>query len=225
MLKLCGFAVSNYYNKNKIALLEKGVPFAEELVWTSQKEDMLRRSPMGKVPFIETEQGNLCESQVINDYLEDAYPANPLYPKDAFARAKVRELCVVLDLHMELVARRLYAFAFFGGPAPSDETKEHVKKELAKGIRTFKSLAKFSPFIAGDTFTYADCTAYVHLPLISMATKKAFGEDALADIPQVREYLGMLKARPHVVKVDADRKAGQEQMAALAAANKAKAAS
>ena len=50
MLKLCGFAVSNYYNKVKIALLEKGVPFEEELVYTSQKDEMLKRSPMGKVP-------------------------------------------------------------------------------------------------------------------------------------------------------------------------------
>ena len=224
MLKLCGFGVSNYYNKNKIALLEKGVPFTEELVWTSQKDDMLRRSPMGKVPFIETEQGNLSESHVINEYLDDAYPANPLFPKDAFARAKVRELCVVLDLHLELVARRLYPFAFFGGPAPSEEAKESVKKDLVKGIRTFKSLVKFSPFIAGDTLTFADCAAYVHLPLISMATKKTYGEDMLAEMPQVREYLGMMKARPHVMKVDADRKINQEQMAAAAAAAKAKAA-
>jgi len=32
MLTLCGFAASNYYNKVKIALLEKGVDFQEELV-------------------------------------------------------------------------------------------------------------------------------------------------------------------------------------------------
>ena len=33
-LKLCGFSASNYYNKVKLQLLEKGVPFEEELVWT-----------------------------------------------------------------------------------------------------------------------------------------------------------------------------------------------
>ena len=32
MLKLCGFAISNYYNKVKMQLLEKGVAFEEELV-------------------------------------------------------------------------------------------------------------------------------------------------------------------------------------------------
>ncbi len=212
MLKLCGFAVSNYYNKVKIALLEKEVPFTEELVWTSQKDEMLARSPMGKVPFVETAAGTLCESQVICEYLEDAYPQHPLYPADAMQRAKVRELCAVIDMHIELPARTLYAQAFFGGSV-TEQTKEQAKKDLAKGVRALKALAKWSPFIAGDKLTYADCSAYVTLPLVSIATKSVLGEDALAGIPQVREYLGMIKARPHVQKVDADRKTNQQQMA------------
>ncbi len=212
MLKLCGFAVSNYYNKVKIALLEKGVPFEEELVYTSQKDDMLKRSPMGKVPFIDTPAGTLCESQAICDYLEDAYPQMPLYPSDPFERAKVRELCTVLDLHIELPARTLYAEAFFGGSV-TDQTKEQAKKDLAKGVRALQGLAKWGPFIAGGKLTYADCSAYVNLPLVSMVTKKMYGEDLLAPLPQVREYLAMMKVRPHVQKVDADRKLNQQQMA------------
>ena len=34
MIQLCGFAISNYYNKVKLALLEKGIPFQEESVMT-----------------------------------------------------------------------------------------------------------------------------------------------------------------------------------------------
>ena len=61
--------------------------------------------------------------------------------------------------------------------------------------------------------TYADCSAYVSLPLLSMASKKIYGEDLLAGVPQAREYLAMLKARPHMQKVEADRKVNQQQMA------------
>ncbi|MBL8384962.1 MAG: glutathione S-transferase [Burkholderiales bacterium] len=212
MLKLCGFAVSNYYNKVKIALLEKGVPFEEELVWTSQKEDMLRRSPMGKVPFIETAHGNLSESSVINEYIEEAYPQTPLFPADPWQRAKVRELTNLLDMHLELQARRLYAGAFFGGTV-SEEAKAEVRKELDKGVRALAGMAVFGPFIAGASLTYADCAAYVHLPLIAAASKWAYGADALAGIAGVRPYLAMMKARPHIQKVDADRKASLELMA------------
>ena len=84
MITLCGFSVSNYYNKVKLALLEKGIPFKEELVMTGSKEDtVLNATPLGKVPFLRTEQGTLCESQVIVDYLEAAYPAVPLLPVHA----------------------------------------------------------------------------------------------------------------------------------------------
>ncbi len=57
-LKLCGFSTSNYYNKIKLQLLEKGIPFEEELVWVGNSHPKLMgRSFMGKVPFLETPQG------------------------------------------------------------------------------------------------------------------------------------------------------------------------
>lgn len=213
MLKLCGFAVSNYHNKVKLALLEKGIPFEEELVWTSQKDDMLKRSPLGKVPFIKTAEGSLSESSVINEYLEDTYPQHPLFPADPFARAKVRELCNLLDMHLELPARRLYPETFFGGSV-SDEVKAQVKKQLEKGVRALAALAQWSPFIAGSKLTYADCSAFVHLPQISIASKKIYGADMLEGIAQVKPYLAMMKARPHMQKVEADRKINQTEMAA-----------
>ena len=126
MLKLGGFAVSNYYNKVKVALLEKGVPFEEAFCMTSQDEEYRKRSPMGKVPYLEVDGQFLCESQVICEYIEDRYPDTPLYPKDALERARVRELIATMELHMELVARRLYGQAFFGGTA-SEETKAQVE--------------------------------------------------------------------------------------------------
>ncbi|WP_194721417.1 glutathione S-transferase family protein [Noviherbaspirillum malthae] len=212
MLKLCGFAASNYYNKVKFALLEKGVEFEEELVWLDRTPELLERSPLGKVPFVETDHGRLCESQVILDYLESAYPQKPLIPADPFAAAKVRELITFTELHLELVVRELYAEAFFGGKV-SDETKERVQKLLKRNVEGFSKLAKFSPYLAGSEFTMADCAGMVHLPLVSMASKIIYGEDALAGLP-VRDYVKMLGERPAAQRVNADRKINQEEMAA-----------
>ncbi|HYD95513.1 MAG TPA: glutathione S-transferase [Noviherbaspirillum sp.] len=210
MLKLCGFAGSNYYNKVKFALLEKEVPFEEELVWADKTPEMLARSPLGKVPFIETEHGSLCESQVIMEYIEHAYPQKPLLPADPFAAAKVRELVTFMELHLELVARELYAEAFFGGKV-SDEMKARTQKLLTRNAKAFGKLAKFAPFIAGEEFTMADCAALVHLPLVGIASKKIFGEDVLAGLP-VRDYTKMLGERPAAQKVNADRKANEVLM-------------
>ena len=213
MLKLCGFRISNYHNKVRLQLLEKGVEHEEDArCRPNQKDEWVARSPMGKVPMLETDFGNLCESQVICEYIEDTNPQNPLYPADPFAKAKVRELVVVIELHLELVARRLYGQAFFGGTA-SEDTKAEVAKDIAKGARALKALAKFNPFIAGMDLTLADCSAAVNLPLISSATKIVLGADALADIPQVRPYLKMLGERPAFARVNEDRKAAIEAAA------------
>src|SRR5689334_17052980 len=216
MLKLCGFQLSNYHNKVRLALLERGIQFEEDAeVKPSQDDAYLAKSPMGKVPYAEIDGKRLCESQVIVEYLEDRFPQKPLLPKDPLERAKVRELVTVIELHMELVVRRLYREVFFGGKV-SDEQKEAVRKELAKGIRAFKALAKFDPFIAGKDLTLADCAAAVHLPLISSATKLAYGRDALEEVPQVKGYLKMLGERPAFARVNADNKAARQALAAQA---------
>lgn len=216
MLTLCGFSASNYYNKVKLALLEKGLPFEEELAWVGETD--LNASPLGKVPYLRTDEGTLCESTVMLEYLEAKYPQPALLPADPFAAAKARELLRYLELHLELVARNLYPEAFFGGKV-SDAAKEKTGQQLEKNIAAFAKLAKFSPFIAGDSFTLADCAAVVHLPLVSGATKIIYGRDYLADLP-VRDYLKKVGERPSVVKVNADRKTNTELMMQRARAAK-----
>lgn len=210
MLTLCGFPVSNYYNKVKLALLEKSVPFTEEYVKTgSTEEAVLSASPLAKIPFIKTEQGGLCESQAIMDYIEAKWPNPPLLPNDAFARAKVRELTIFIDQHLEMLARELYGQAFFGKTV-SEEVQLRVRKQLEKNIAGFKRLVQFSPYIAGADFTQADCAAFVSLPVIGMATKAIYGEDLLlTGGVDYKAYLKLIGERPSAQKVVADRKASQ----------------
>lgn len=212
MITLCGSSISNYYNKVKLVLLEKGIPFTEEFVKTGRTdEETLKDSPLAKVPFIRTPQGAMCESQVIADYLEAAYPQPALVPADPWQAAKVRELTTFIDLHLELVARELYAKAFFGGEL-SEAHQARVRKQLEKNITAFKRLAKFSPYVAGATFTLADCAAYPNLPLVGMATKAVYGEDLLAAAGiDIRAYTRFIGERPSAQKVTADRKADQEK--------------
>ena len=214
MIVLCGFNVSNYYNKVKLLLLEKGVPFTEELVRTgSQDEAVLSASPLGKVPFIRTEHGTLCESQVIADYLEAAYPNPALMPSDPWQAAKVRELIVFIELYLELVARELYPKAFFGGEL-SVASSARVRQRLTKNIAAFRRLARFAPYLAGDTFTQADCAAWVSLPLVSMATRAIYGEDLLsAGGVDWKPHAQRVGARPSAQRVSAERKAEMDRAA------------
>jgi glutathione S-transferase len=217
MITLHGFAVSNYFNKVKLALLEKGVPFEEAWVTTGNpSEAVLACSPLGKIPYITTEHGALCESQAIVEYLEAAYPQPPLLPQDPWEAAKVRELSTFVDLHLELVARELYPQAFFGGTVP-ETVQSRVRKLLARNIAGFARLARFSPYVAGERFTLADCSAYVSLPLVAMATKSVCGEDLLSAAGiDWKPYVALVGQRPSAQRVSADRKRDQQRYAASA---------
>ena len=220
MITLSGFTLSNYYNKVKMVLLEKGVPFVEEkcALGGEKTEEMLMCSPLGKVPFIRTEQGSLCESEVIVEYLEALQPEPRLMPADIWGQAKVRELVTFVELHLELVVRELYPEAFFGGKV-SDANKARIEKLLARNIAAFKRLAKLDPYLAGPDLGLADCAAYVSLPLVALGTKVIYGTDMLqaAGIDWKR-YIKLIEQRPSAQQVTADRKRDQEASVAARAA-------
>ena len=67
-------------------------------------------------------------------------------------------------------------------------------------------MAKFSPFIAGDTYTAADCVAWLHFFMISLTSQKIYGADMVAaHFPEIASYMQLLETRPAVQKVAADR--------------------
>jgi len=197
MITLCGFGVSNYYNKLRVVMLEKGVPFAEATVYPWERERVLRSSPLGKIPYIETEHGGLSESEVILEYLEDAHPQTPLLPANAFARAKCRELIQHLELNVEWVARRLYREVFFGGVV-SEETKREARERLIAGLNAVARLTSFAPYAFGSSFSAADCMGFFHLEYVRQTTRKIYGEDLLeSHLPGAANYLDFIGQRPH----------------------------
>lgn len=206
MLRLHGFPISNYYNMVKMALLEKGLPFEEVDVRPNQEADWLARSPMGKVPCLETDAGHLSETQVILDYLEDIAPEPALLPSDPFARAKVRELSRSIELYVELPARRCFPQVFFGGEV-SEETREQVRIALPKGMAAVTALAQFSPWIAGEHFTQADIMWTHSIGLANQVAKKLWGMDLTADIEGAAAHREAMSARASSQRIASDRKA------------------
>ncbi|MDF1833205.1 MAG: glutathione S-transferase family protein [Porticoccaceae bacterium] len=213
MFKLYGFPVSNYYNMVKLTLLEKGFEFEEVITRPSQEDDFLNKSPMGKIPCLEIEEGPLSETNVIFDFLEDISSEVPLYPEDPYQRAKVRELSKSIELYLELVARQLLGVVFFGAPA-DEQLNEKVSVELDKGVAALNRLLIFSPFAAGEQMTYADFMLYYTVTLGNMATKKVLGRDLCDELPGLAAWLTMMDGNPLVQKVNADRDEALKAMTA-----------
>lgn len=204
MLKLYGFASSNYFNIVKHALLYKEIEFEEVKVYPGAGAEYLQKSPLGKVPCIETENGFLSETTAILDYLEDAYPQKPLYPNSDFEKAKVKELMKVGELYLELAARTLLPAVLVGFDASEDQ-KRDAKLVLNKGVVAISQLASFDPYMVGSEITMADLYMRQVMSVTSMVCASVFKWNIAADIPAMPAWLDMMSEMDVCKKMDADR--------------------
>ncbi len=220
MLKLYGFAVSNYFNMVKHAMLYKGLQFDEVTTFPGADPAYINKSPMGKVPCIETAQGCLTETSVILNYLEAAYPEKPLLPTDAFQCAKVNEIMKVAELYIELPARRLFP-EVLAGKVVSDAIKAESRETLSKGCKALAALVQLpnSPYVAGENMTMADIVLRYALITASMSAKAIYSWDLVAEVPGMADWNKRMAELEISTQLD---KASQEGMAAFLQAVKGK---
>ncbi len=182
----------------------KELPFQENLIFAGSDE-LLRVSPVGKVPAITTDEGvTLSESSVICDFIEETYPAIPLYPDSATERAAVRQIMKIWELYFELPSRRLIPYVFSGTNAP-DAVKEEVRQVLTRGITALNRLCQFSPWIAGEQFTMADIYVHYVNTIVNAFAATQLDWDVLAEIPGMKEWNDKMSQSDIAQKVEADR--------------------
>ena len=210
MLKLYGYAGSIYSRVVKLALLEKGLAFDEVPIPLRKDGSFvlgagyLDKSPMGKLPCLETSAGTLTETSVILDYLDDLGEGPSFYPADAFERAKVKELMKCIELYIELPARRVYG-EFFTRPV-SDPEKQVVRELLESGFAAFQSLARFEPYLAGAEISYADFFGLYAVPTATAVTREVYGWDTYNWISGLRDWLALMQERDTVKRIEAERR-------------------
>jgi len=208
MLKLYGFDVSNYYNMIKLAMAIKGIEYEAVTTYPNQTPEYLAICPTGKVPALETADGVLIETNVILEYLDELSPENPLIPGSAYERARVRELMKIVELYIELPARRCHTEAFWGVPV-HEQTKTEAKRALLNGIQALSRAASFSPYLAGDKMTAADIFFLYSMSLASGVAKKLFEIDLFAEAPGAKTLFATLNAMPEVRAIAKDQAAAQ----------------
>ncbi|GFM88240.1 hypothetical protein PSCICO_36390 [Pseudomonas cichorii] len=207
VLKLYGFAASNYFNMVKLALLEKQLPFEMVALHGCQNPEVLAISARGKVPILETGQGFISETDVILRYIEETQPGRALLPEDPFSRAQVWTIAKEIELYIELPARLCYVEALFGCRPTPEDIKAKARRDLLKGFQALAQRARFAPYVAGEKFTLADLYFLYSVDLAQQVAEKLFGMDLLRDMPGARALLERLALNPNVQRVAADRDA------------------
>ena len=205
--------VSLFARKVEIALHEKGltfdrvmVPFTQQAGYAPKHPVVLLHNPRGQVPVLIDDDIALFDSTLILEYLEDAYPTPPLYPNSPFGIAKLLELTQIIDLYLELAARRVIPNYFARKPPPENVAND-VRTTLSKGAKAVAKLASFEQFLLGDTFTAADIAAAIHFPLVRTLSSGVLECDPLGEIPGLPAYLERMEQRPTLQRIRRDQAA------------------
>src|SRR5688572_16310140 len=170
MLKIYGALLSPFVRKVRCVLNEKSVGY--EMIATNPFEkggDFLRRSPLGRIPALEDEEGrSLADSTVIVEYLEERFPTPPVFPTDPYDRARVRWFDEYADGGM---APSLTAKVFFQRVISAKLIKggcdEGIVQQGLKELPTYLGYLERElggrDFLVADTFTLADISVACQL--------------------------------------------------------------
>ena len=199
MLKIYGALLSPFVRKVRCVLNEKSVQY--ELVATNPFEkggDFLKRSPLGRIPALEDEQGrSLADSTVIAEYLEERFPTPAMFPKDPYDRARVRWFDEYADGGM---APSLTAKVFFQRVISAKLIKggcdEGIVQQGLKELPTYLAYLERElggrDFLVADTFTLADISVACQLVNLRHAAVEVDPQQ----FPAVANWFARTVARP-----------------------------
>jgi maleylacetoacetate isomerase len=146
------------------ALAIKGIAFDSVTVdlasGAQRRPEHLARNPMGRVPALMIDGHCLAESVAIIEYLEETRPTPTLYPKDALARARVRQVVETVNAAIQPF-QNLAAFERAGADKATQKHYGHHFNEMGLGVleallgEITRELGN-GRFAVGDTLTAAD---------------------------------------------------------------------
>jgi glutathione S-transferase len=157
---------------------------------TESKGDYLTINPIGRVPALITDDGRaLPESEVICEYLEDAYPDPPTLPKDPWGRAQVRLIARLCDVYLVMAMVPLFA-------AAGQSRKRWDRAAIDKALRAVETALGYievylgaGRYAVGDHLTWADGALLPQLMLAYEWAPALFGaENPLGKHPKLAAY-------------------------------------
>jgi glutathione S-transferase len=148
----------------------------------NKPQELLEINPYAKVPVLVDGDGVVYESGIVNEYLDEKYPATRLMPEDRFRRARIR-------IWIDFMNSRLH-------PAAHDLTHnkepETAKERMQKHLQTLDHEMEGRQYLAGD-YSLADIT---FIPFYTR--RQRYGATIDDTLPHLKRWGEDLIARPAV---------------------------
>lgn len=162
------FILHNYFRSStsyraRIALHYKNIPFeyqAVHLLKSEQHSPGYRKlNALGGVPTLIHNGKIIPDSYAIIEYLEEIVPTPPLLPRDPYRRARIRQVCEIINSSMHPMGNLKTLQYLEKHNAYTQEQKEAWAQHWCdQGLEALdKTLREFSgTYCFGDTVTMAD---------------------------------------------------------------------
>lgn len=202
---LYGPAYSTYARTARLALEEKGVPYELRAVDTlsgeGQKPEHLARHPWGKVPVLDHDGFSVFETAAIARYIDEAFPGPALQPADARQRARMAQVCAVLDNYgWHPMVMRVFLQSVvvpMQGGTPDRAAIAEALPQAERALAVVESLMDGGDFLCGEAISLADC----HLvPILDYFARTKDGRAVLARRPRLSAWWARMEQRHSVVK-------------------------
>lgn len=202
--------LSPYARKVRLVLAEKRLPFEMrvEKVW-ERREEYLQLNPANLVPTLIEENGLVIpDSNVICEYLEEAYPDTPLLGHTLAERVEVRRLLAWFDgkfgeeVTLNLVGEKFMKRLLGRGSADAGALRAGYTN-LRHHMGYIGWLAENRKWLAGPSLSLADFAAAAHLSSLDYA-----GDVDWSISASTRDWYARVKSRPSFRALLADRVPG-----------------
>ena len=176
-----------------VVLRETGMTFDLDKVdlgekKTSDGSDFTKFSPLGYVPALELDDGNvLTEGAAIVQYLADQAPAAKLMPEAGTTdRYKAQEWLIFISSELHK------GFSPLFNPALSDEMKSSVVSRLKSRFDYVEKQLAGKQYLMGDTFSVVDAYGFT---ILNWSNIKDID---LSPWPNISAYMTRVAERPKV---------------------------
>ena len=161
MMILHGASASPFVRKVLVALALKELPFEQIQQIPFTRDPVYRNiNPLEKIPALQDGELTICDSTVICEYLEDAYPRPALYPDNAVDKARARWYEELGGTRVAELAAGIFFQRFMRPMVLKQETDEElvkkiIEKQLPPILDYLEAQVPTEGFIFGD-FMIAD---------------------------------------------------------------------
>jgi glutathione S-transferase len=201
-MKLHQTFLSPFPTRVRLLLYAKGldIPFVEPsgIHDGSAKGDYLKLNPLGRVPTLELDDGRtLPESEVICEYLEDAYPTPTLRPADPWERALVRLISRLCDFYLVMAMVPLFNASAMPRRKWEVVRIDHALAEVKKSLDYLEHYIGTGGYAVGKSLTQADGALAPQLMLAFEWAPKLFDRPSPQDdLPKLAAYWKAIQSDP-----------------------------